>query len=380
MFLLQRLIGVGVYTLCLAWFVWSIPQVKGLRIHLAMYCFILGLMGFFYVPLNGSDLGRVQLAMMSYAGCSWGELVDRMLNSSSPMAILYYRLVAGLGDKRMLPFVTAILTYGFCFSLLVYSHKRYQCRKAVVSLALFFFMSRGLLMMTIANIRTMLSLSLVAYAIYLYFIERRSFLKCAIVMLIGALLQNVGMLASMLFVAFYIVKGAKGRSRILTVIEGAIVIGIAAVYGRTFILGAAEKGLKYLSYTKGFFYIWEMLLSLMVIAASYFIMLQYRKSFEAHALVSAAEGDALMQSRSLVQFQAFIAAVSFVLLFIEFNSGLRLSWLLTILDMPMIVIVLSDPQMSSVRKKQINEILFTISIIMLFVACARGDLCSLKFA
>lgn len=234
--------------------------------------------------------------------------------------------------------------------------------------------------MTIANIRTMLSLSLVAYAIYLYFIERRSFLKCAIVMLIGALLQNVGMLASMLFVAFYIVKGAKGRSRILTVIEGAIVIGIAAVYGRTFILGAAEKGLKYLSYTKGFFYIWEMLLSLMVIAASYFIMLQYRKSFEAHALVSAAEGDALMQSRSLVQFQAFIAAVSFVLLFIEFNSGLRLSWLLTILDMPMIVIVLSDPQMSSVRKKQINAILFTISIIMLFVACARGDLCSLKFA
>lgn len=377
MFLIQRLIGVSIYALCLAWFCLCITKIKGLRIHLWAYCFALALMGFFYVPLSGSDLGRVQNAMMYYAGCTWPELVQEMLGSSSPLAVWYYRIISVFGDKRMLPFMTALLTYLLCFSMLIDCRKRFNSRKKDVSLVLLFFMSRGLLMMTIANIRTMLSISIVCYAIYAYFVRNKSLIWCMMIMIIGALIHNVGMLGALLFLGYYVISGASGRKRFVTILQSMVLIPAIVVYGGTFISRAAEKGLTYLSYTDGFFYIWEMLLSIAVIIMTFVAILTHRKSVQQHGPVGQARTSPY---NGFMKFQAFVAVVSLALLFVEFNSGYRLSWATTILDMPMLLIILGDECVSPARAEKLRKTLFLVSIVMLFVACSRGDLCSLKFS
>ena len=373
MFLVQRLIGVGTYTLCLGWFYLCINKIKGVRIHLWMYCLILAIMGFFYKPLDGSDLGRVQNAMLYYATLTWPELMKQMLTSSSPLAVLYYRIIAAFGDKRALPFMTALLTYILCFSMLIDCRKRFESDKKDISLVLLFFMSRGLLMMTIANIRTMLSLAVVAYAIYAFFVRNKSLILCMALMIVGALMHNVGMLAVLLFLAFYIFSGGNKRKHIVTMLQSVALIPAIIVYGGTFISRAAEKGLAYLSYTDGFFYIWEMILSLIIVTVTLGVLRGYRK-----VIAYMGQKDGLYHG--FLKFQFLISAISFVLLFVEYNSGLRLSWLVTILDMPMLLIILKDERLTAKWANKVRNTLYIVSIIMLFIACFRGDLCSLKFS
>lgn len=384
MYLTQRLMGVSIYALCTICFCLLILKVKGLKSHLCIYCLLLALMGFFYVPLNGSDLGRVQLAMHALGNKNGIELIKEMCNSSTPLALLYYYLISFLGDDRMLPFINAILTYGLCFSLLVACRKKFNSSKRDIAIVLFFFMSRGLLMMTIANIRTMLSVSIVAFSIFKIMVEGKSFIKYIICMLIGALIHNVGMLTTMIFVGFYIIKGAKGRNKILTFCEGLLLISSGFIYGRFIILAAINKGITYLEYSQNgtnFFYFWEFLLSIIVIVFSIWAIYKYRK----HTKGKNFEGKNVYfverkKYVAFIEFQLLIAWLALILLFVEFNSGFRLSWLLTILDMPMLLIIFEDDIWMGYNSSNFKSILILISLGMLFVACARGDLCSLKFS
>ena len=179
MYLIPRLIGVGIYALLLIIVYYLIPRTKRWSIPLNIYTIALALMGFFYVPMDGSDLTRIYPVLQLYAQYalddpeSWGIIMA----SGTPMAALYYHVLGNLGDERWLPFVNACLTYGLCFALLKSICKRRQVLKKDIALVLLFFMSRGLLMMTIANIRTMLSMAIVAYCIYKILIEHKGGVK-----------------------------------------------------------------------------------------------------------------------------------------------------------------------------------------------------------
>ena len=76
----------------------------------------------------------------------------------------------------------------------------------------------------------------------------------------------------------------------------------------------------------------------------------------------------------------FLLMIDIGLFFVEFNIAYRLSWLITILDMPLIIILFKSNICLGVRKKGFYNFILIISFLMLFIACARGDLCSLKFS
>ena len=377
MYRFDRLIGVGTYFILVIFFYEAIIRVKGFKIHLNLYCLALAMMGFFYVPLSGSDLGRIISAMHAYTKMSWNEIFNSMLTSSSPVGIVYYKLVGSLGDDRLLPFFSAIITYSLCFGILKVFYKKHDTYKSYIALSMLAFMSRGLLMMTIANIRSMLSLALIGYCIYMIMIENKSFVKYMILIVVGALIHNIGMLAMLLFFAYVLIRGTSERNKLLTLVEGIGFIGILFVYGRSYLLSAAEKGIDYLSYSRsstGYFYLWEMLLSILSIVLVLIVIRMFIRKKNTIA-------DAVERTRYLkfVYFVACLAIVSFVLLFIEFNAGLRLSWLVSILEMPTIMLTFSKVDISGREYGNLYRVILLLSLVMLFIACARGDLCSLKF-
>lgn len=379
MYVFERIIGVSIYVLCLIAICFFITKVKGLSIHLNIYNMLLSLMGFFYVPLNGSDLVRIQQTMHIYARMSWTELFDTMITHSSPITVLYYYFVGNLGDDRFLPFISSIITYTFCFALLKKCIKKFNLNKKEISLILLFFMSRGLHMMIIANIRTAMSLAIIAFSIYQILIEEKSFIKYFILMMVGALIHNVGIFAIILFFIFIIFEGAKKGKRFIAFLK---ILGVSLIgyfYGQSYIQSAISKGFDYLSYSMektGYFYFWELLLSVVVLLITIIYICIYCKAKKNFFKYNEKKAKTYY---TYLKFQFFLALVSFCLLFIEFNSGLRLSWLVTIQNIPMLAMLFDSDYISLKTKKQLKLFIFISCFILLFIACTRGDLCSLKF-
>ena len=383
MYLIPRLIGVGIYALLLIIVYYLIPRTKRWSIPLNIYTIALALMGFFYVPMDGSDLTRIYPVLQLYAQYalddpeSWGIIMA----SGTPMAALYYHVLSNLGDERWLPFVNACLTYGLCFALLKSICKRRQVLKKDIALVLLFFMSRGLLMMTIANIRTMLSMAIVAYCIYKILIEHKGGVKYFSLLIIAALIHAAGMAAVMVFIVYYVLKGNKGRNRLFTTLGVLIFVVVSYVYGRNYIHLAIDKGGDYLAYSQastGYFYIWEFVLSLIVIFVTLFILLVYYLKINRKLGLEEYKKER-EEYGAFMGFMLFFTLIDLVAIWIEFNIGWRLSWLIAILDMPLLLLILVSKRYPDTYKYRLRNLIKIISFVLLFIACVRGDLCSLKF-
>lgn len=236
-------------------------------------------------------------------------------------------------------------------------------------------------MVTIANIRTMLSIAIVAYCIYKILIEHKGSVKYFPLLIIAALIHTVGMAAVMVFIVYYMLKGNKGKNRLLTTLGALIFVVVAYVYGRNYIHLAIDKGTNYLYYSwasTGYFYIWEFILSLIVIFVTlYILFIYYLKMNRVSGL------DVYKKERedysAFVGFMLFLTLIDLVAILIEFNIGWRLSWLIAILDMPLLLLILVSKRYPDTFKYRLRNLIKIVSFVLLFIACVRGDLCSLKF-
>ena len=362
MYLIPRIIGVGIYALLLIIVYYLIPRTKRWSIPLNIYTIALALMGFFYVPMSGSDLTRIYPVVHLYAEYVLNEQESwaAIMASGTPVAALYYHVVGNLGDDRWLPFINAFLTLGLCFTL---------------------FMSRGLLMMTIANIRTMLSMAIIALCIYKELVEHKSFIKYFPLLIIAALIHTAGIAAVMIFIVYYVLKGRKGRNRLFSSVGVIVLAVVAYTYGRVYIQVAIEKGIDYLSYSQasiGYFYIWEFVLSLTIIFITLYILSVYYLKINRVSGLDVYKKEK-EDYRAFMGFMLFLTLIVLVAILIEFNIGLRLSWLIAILDMPLLLMIFISQRCPDAFKHKLRRLIKIVSFGLLFIACTRGDLCSLKF-
>lgn len=381
MYLIPRIIGVGTYALLLFLVYYLIRRVKGLSIQLNIYTIALALMGFFYVPMGGSDLTRIIPTMHAYANLviTEAESWTIIMSTGTPIATLYYHFIGNLGDDRWLPFINAFLTFGLCFALLKAIYKKMEVSKKDIALVFLFFMSRGLLMMTIANIRTMLSMSIIAYCIYKILIERKKIINYFPWLIVASLVHTAGMAAVMIFVTYYILKGNVGKYRVFANFGILSLVFVVYIYGSAYIQAAITKGSNYLRESQastGYFYIWEFFLSLIIIFITLHVLCFYYFKINRINKKDVCKIEKTTSGR-FVGFMAFLTLIDLFAILIEFNVGLRLSWLVTILDMPLLLIIFTSRCYSN--KYKLKEIVFFVSLILLLIASARGDLCSLKF-
>ena len=125
-----------------------------------LYIILLGIMGYFFIPHTGADLFRLYTTMKYFSSKSVSELFEVLLSSTTPGSGLYFFVIGRLGNNNLLPFVSAIITFSFCFSILKDELKKNDSKSNYVAIALLVFMSRGLMMQIISNIRTMMALSI----------------------------------------------------------------------------------------------------------------------------------------------------------------------------------------------------------------------------
>ena len=154
------------------------------------------------------------------------------------------------------------------------------------------------------------------------------------------------------------------------------IIGIG-IFGGKYLILASEKGAAYVSSyqdSTGYFYFWEMLLSMIVVSITLWLI--YKFFAFNHCNMSILK----KQNANYWGFMKSVGLISIInmsLFFIEFNVALRLSWLISILDIALVPVLACIG--NNKMKIYTYNILLICSVFMLLISCSRGDMCSLKF-
>ncbi len=368
MYLIPRLLGLFMYSVTLIIFYLIVYKIdrKDLGKVLFLYTIILSIMAYKFVPAPGNDLYRLLIAMHSYAQESISQIVTTVQASSTPTTVLYFYLIGKLNIDGLLAGITAFIFYNNIFYILKKTALKYSISSKNTALALLFFMSTGSYMEVISGIRTMLGLSIVAVCCYKEFIENKSVVS-NIVWYIIAMFTHSAVLAAVIIRFIFLI----GQTLNVKTIKSFIVVfilGLAIfVYGSNYITFMIEKAIEYITIENGYSYLWEYLIGCIDIFI--IIIIQYV------CIKKSKEMSCYNDICNYLKFSKLISFIVVISLVIEYNTFHRFAIFSSILINPILMIVLNMKN----KNKGLYNIVFVGSIIMLAIACSRGNLCSLKF-
>ena len=382
MYLVPRLIGIGIYAVTLfavAFMIRYASSEKKIRSTLTVYWITLVMMGYFFVPPSGFDLVRLFDRMRAYAAMPFSKLVSGFGETLNPGERLYYWLIGRFGDKHLLPSISALISMGLCLSILK-DQTRKNSSRAEIMLALLLFMVRGPLIMAIDNIRTFMALSIAMWCVYQECINKKSAIKHIPLYVIACSMHTIGYVCVMLRFAFWVVDKENFTNKIIRIAIGLGLFAVAvAVFGDVWQM-FWDKAENYYEEGKAgtaYAYVWEGVLSAMVIGVTGYILGRI-KHYKRAYLTSGSCAEIEEGYEKLRRFTAWVFVVDICAAFVEYSLFMRLGYVLLVLNIPLVLYML---RLARLNGRQTNEqswlLLFAMGIFAL--AATRGYLCSLKF-
>ena len=366
MFLFERLVGVGTYSAILVIVCYLISRFKSnksVRIVLFIYTIALALMGFFYVPYITADLYRIYEYLDFFRTFEFKAFLERYQDSSTLIAYIYYWLVSKTGENRLLPAITAFISYSCIFYIFRKAKEKYNVSNKNFAIALFFYMSIGNYIYTISGIRTMLAVSLIAYCLFRETVEKKFRLYHIVLYVIAAFMHNFAVVVILIRLIIPLVsKSISALRRIAYIIFFAAISIFIALNMRELLDVVFEKADGYIG-GNIYSYFWDYLIGAIVVVISLIVLIKVRSK-------EYGEGE-LSQMKV---FSIVCIALSLVFFF-EFSIFHRLVTYVTAITVtPLVMVYLSKQETKNAQK-----LILFVSLVLLFVSCSRGSLCGLKF-
>lgn len=268
MYLIERLIGLGIYVTVLIMVCNGISvsnSHQSVRRWLFAYAVMLGIMGFFYVPAPEADLYRLRDFMHSWSTHDFSWLVDYCSRSSTPAWIAYAWLIGKTGIDGLLPGLTGLIHYALIFSCMSDYAERDSIAPKHVALSLAVFMSMGVFVEVISGIRSSLALASIFWYVYGEVMRGKNPLMHSPVYLVVALIHSTGIfLVLVRFIVLSLQANRDARVRIVYILICIAALGIIFGYGQTYIDGMLEKAESYGS-AEQYAYIWEVLIRVILL-------------------------------------------------------------------------------------------------------------------
>lgn len=376
MFLFERLFGVTVYIFFLILFcflLWKSDESAIGRILFA-YSVVLSIMAYFYVPYKTDDLYRIYNLIDYLKKFTFRQVLNNVEQVSEGFGRIYYWIFAQIGMPRLLPIFNCFICFNCIFYIIGSTAKRFKISGGNVALVLFFYMSSSTFMSIIGGIRCMLGVSLLTFCFYREFIENKfSILHVPLYLIACAVHSFVAILAVVsLFVRIFDVK-IKKKVRLVYILFLTFLSVMAFIYMRGYIEKIFDKVTFYFTrvvYT----YVWEYIVA---IVAGLVICSVIVKSKN---LVN----DLGFYGWRLYLLLCMLIGIGFCYEFsIFYRSVMHIS---TILCLPVMMLLFREEttpinKVMAVSEKHISyrTIIFLTSLLLLFLSCSRGYLCSLKF-
>ena len=381
MFILERLIGVGIYALLLLLVCLSLvgKSHKKIKRILFLYTVTLSILAFFYVPYETADLYRIYESVDLFSKFSFSEFWEwRTQRGDAGISNLLYWGVGKLGVSRLLPALTTFVCYSCVFYIIRKTAEKNNISGKNVAIALLFYMSTGNYMFVVTGIRCMLGISLLAFCFYRESVEGKFSIAHIPLYLISALIHSFSVI---LIAIRFLASALDFNMPIKRKIAYLLSLGV----GGLFVLSYFEEYIQSVfdkadSYVNGdlYSYFWEYVIAILAVVVMGLVLLNRKKlnknSMNFNVLV-------------LYEIISLFTALCFCYEFTIFHRFT--TYIMPIVALPMLMVILQKRDFMQ-DKKQIYRgsiaelpLDFTtgtviISLLMLFVACARGSLCSFK--
>lgn len=376
MYLFERLISVSIYAsfIFLVYILINRTKTKDIKYVLITYWIIIGIMAFCYKPMKSSDLSRLIPIMNGYSNMEFSKLLNYINEKhlSTPLEPIYYYIIGKLGNESWLPCITALIVYGLLFNIVYDYFKKNKITKKNLALALLLFMSRGLFHIIIGNIRTGISVSIVAWCVYQEKMNGKKMVKHLPLYFIAALMHTIGQILLIIRLILNITeKNKSSKHKIFYKVAGVILLLIVCyisirygIYDR--LMRKSESYIsKYLEH-RGYFYIWEFIINILYISFSFYL---YKKNKKIVKESGKSDYDDYLKKMIIIDI---------LLIPIEYNLFYRLGWFVAFLQFPFTMRLLNNYENTPQYSKIVGKIQI-FSCLILFLESLRGDLCGLKF-
>ncbi len=384
MFLLERLVGVGVYSLLLVFVCFSLVGKSGKRIknRLFIYSIILSVLAYNYVPYETADLYRIYGFVETFGQYSFSSFL-KIYSSSAGFGLdsALYWIVGQTGHPQLLPAITAFICYSCVFYIIGKTAEKNHISGKNVAITLFFYMSTGTFIFMISGIRSMLGISLLAFCFYRESAEKKFNILHIFLYIVAAFIHAFSaVLVAVRFVVPIFDKKTSSVKRFFYL--GLLALGTVLVLRNldSYVDEILEKANSFLN-GNAYSYIWDYIVAIITCFILVYVISKYKT-------IKRIEGLKL-NVFWLYLTVVFVAALCFCYEFSIFHR--TVVYLLPIICLPMLLIMLQKnddirENKGLTRVKTVsgtvayfNTVLIFVSAILLLVSCLRGSLSSFKF-
>lgn len=368
MYLVERVAGGALYLIILLVVCngISVSKKNSVKKWLVVYAVILGILGFVYIPPETADLTRLMDSYRVWSQLPFDEMLARCSTSSTPAQVLYFWIVGQTGLDGALPGASAFLYHILIFSCIWDYAQRKNVPQPAIAVAVAFVMSFGSFLQVISSIRSYLAFAAITRCMYREIACERPIVFSIPGYLFACLMHPAGMaltIVRMLILLFQKGGGILRKAGIVVFIAGGVVFALR--FGSQYLDFMFEKMTGYFGggvYSYGWEYLIHGILLVSIAGTLY-----AGKNLFARDLVE----------RNLAFSVGITAAISAVFALIEYSVFLRFSGFSACLC-TLLVMRLLKQRYEQGDTNYRNWIIVAICL-MLFLACARGDLSGYKF-
>lgn len=370
--LIERFFGIAAYDSCVLLVYLLLNGCKSkaeVKRVLRFSCCALSVLGFFFVPDSSKDLYRwLQLS------AGWPQLpfrsfiTDIALKSNTPVAYTFIYLCRLTGFDGTLPAICALVFYGNVFHVLLMIDDVFDAAPKDISLAYIFFMCSGTFLEVISGVRCLVAYSIVFGCFCAETLRGRS-VTLSVVPYLIAVLTHLAVAPMLAIRFFYLIAFERSDKKAKRISNLAIVVLFTAVFlwrGHGLIQASIDKARSYLTYAH-YKYPWEVLLGFMKFALTAYVLRKWRASGAGEKLTLSVNPSGL----------ALAYLVTATLFAFEYSIFHRLIAPVSLLTLP--AVVTTNKSLSGIEARRYQATLRLCSLLILFVASARGDLCGYKF-
>lgn len=367
--IIARIVGVSIYffTLIIICFLLRKCKKENVNRILFIYSILLSLMGFFFVPNIHNDLYRVYEIMNGYSIIPFKSFFENyVLKSSVPISLLYYWMIGQLKINGLLPFITSFIFYTNVFYIIGDYYKKNNISNKALGLSLLIIMCNSSFFETISGIRNMLAFSIILRCFYDEFYNNKSIVKNIIWYVVSSLIHPAAIIPIFLRLIFSLIeKKSSSKLKVLIPVLSVGVLVFLYYFGFSFIQNAINMGENYINKVE-YSYIWETILSCLIIVALIFMKIRCKK------FTFLENRTGLLNNKNLSR----IIELMTILFIFEHSIFFRYSNFNLFFNIPIIMVYCNELYNN---KNKNYRLVFLYFISLLIITCIRGNLCSLKF-
>ena len=367
--LIERLLGVGAYALLVALVYLLLSRTYSYRsvnriLNVALV--VLCVLAFFFVPDESKDLYRLREMGELWKDYTLGEFLSSgILSSTTPLSYVLIYLCTQTGIGGFLPMISAFVFYTNVFYILKDVYRNTNISSRMLALDFLFFMSAGAFLEVISGVRCFMALSIVARCIYDEMVRGKSVLRSIPLYVIACLLHLSCIPVVAIRVLFLLFLEKKRSVTHLAISSlSVMLVGFLAIrYGQGLIGNMLEKANEYLS-SESYSYVWEYVIGFIQWGVIVGVLIGSRHMREQDIGLT-----------NLTKFMRLFLAVN-MLFFFEYSIFHRFLVISAMLFIPFLASVRED---ESPRFNALRRCILLGGILILILACVRGNLCGYKF-